>query len=265
MLPWARVTHPTLFAWRRTPRPPDWQVLGDEVGLVLRSAKAVGRVRASLGCTRRSLMPPASPNPAGVLAHHRLSRLTRKCLLELRRVLQRAVHAVAAGRVRVRHGAGADFLGRRVFAPDLGESQEEALLGGEAIQLLRLALERVLKRHESDAQTAVIGGVFAQRQAAVQLDVVDRGEAGIFVGDAGGALVELGAVGRGPPVAQIAVAIELAALVVEPVSHLVADHRSGSAVVERDVAAGVEERGLEDACREVDAVVLRAVEAVDSG
>src|ERR1039457_2894977 len=70
---------------------------------------------------------------------------------------------------------------------------------------------------------------------------------------------------RRPPVAQVAVAIELAALVVEPVRHLVADHRSGSAVVERDVAPGVEERRLQDAGGEVDAVVLRAVEGVDRG
>src|ERR1035438_4056906 len=65
------------------------------------------------------------PDPAGVLADHRLARLARKRLLKLRRVLQRAVHAVAARRVRVRNSASADLLGRRILAPDLGESRSE--------------------------------------------------------------------------------------------------------------------------------------------
>src|SRR5437660_12666156 len=76
---------------------------------------------------------------------------------------------------------------------------------------------------------------------------------------------ELGAIRGCPPVAQVTVAVELAALVVEAMRHLVADDGSGSAVVKRHVTAGVEERRLEDTGRKIDAVVLRAVEGVDCG
>jgi hypothetical protein len=50
----------------------------------------------------------------------------------------------------------------------------------------------------------------------------------------------------GPPVAQVAVAVALAPLVVEPVADLVADHGADRAVVDRVVRRQVEERGLED-------------------
>ena len=49
------------------------------------------------------------------------------------------------------------------------------------------------------------------------------------------ALLELGFVGRLPPVAQLAVAVEAAALVVEAVADLVADDRADRAVVHRIV------------------------------
>ena len=47
----------------------------------------------------------------------------------------------------------------------------------------------------------------------------------------GAARVELGAVGRRPPVGEVAGAVPLRALVVEAVAGLVADHRADAAVV----------------------------------
>ena len=66
--------------------------------------------------------------------------------------------------------------------------------------------------------------------------------------------VELGVVVRRPPVGQRARAVELAALVVEAVGHLVADHRADAAVVDRHVGVRVEERRLQDGGREDDLV-----------
>jgi hypothetical protein len=63
-----------------------------------------------------------------------------------------------------------------------------------------------------------------------------------------------GGVLRGPPVAQHAVAVGLAALVVEAVADLVADDAADAAVVDGRVGVGIEERRLQDGGREDDLV-----------
>ena len=78
-----------------------------------------------------------------------------------------------------------------------------------------------------------------------------------------GALLELLAVGVGPPVVQVAVAVVLRALVVEAVADLVADDRADAAVVDRVVGVEVEERRLQDRGREDDLVHPRVVVGVD--
>jgi hypothetical protein len=59
-----------------------------------------------------------------------------------------------------------------VLAPDLRKSKEEALRLCVAIDLVidRFALrsERIEKRHISDAQAAVVGGIFAQGEFAIE-------------------------------------------------------------------------------------------------
>jgi len=71
------------------------------------------------------------------------------------------------------------------------------------------------------------------------------------------------AVGFRPPVAQAALAVELAALVVEAMADLVADHRADRPVVDRVVRLHVEERRLQDRSRENDLVLGRVVVGVD--
>ena len=63
--------------------------------------------------------------------------------------------------------------------------------------------------------SAIVGRIFAQRQPAVQLKVVHGNKVAVFVGDATGLrpVSELSAIFFGPPVAQVALRIELAALV----------------------------------------------------
>ncbi len=74
---------------------------------------------------------------------------------------------------------------------------------------------------------------------------------------------EFGTVVIGPPVDQVAVAVVLGALVVEAVADLVADHRADPAVVRRVVGLGIEERRLQNRCREDNFVHPGVVVGVD--
>ena len=88
----------------------------------------------------------------------------------------------------------------------------------------------------------------------VQVHVVDGHVCVVLLHDSLGASPELGGVLGGPPLAQAALGVELAALVVEAVRDLVPDHRSDGAVVHGVVGIGVEERWLQDARGEDDFV-----------
>ena len=70
---------------------------------------------------------------------------------------------------------------------------------------------------------------------------------------------------RSPPVAQVALRVELAAFVVEAVGQFVSDGAAGVAVVGGVVRLGIEERRLQNAGGEVDVVHLRIVVGVDGG
>ena len=90
-----------------------------------------------------------------------------------------------------------------------------------------------------------------------------RGERVVLLDEHCRALLEGGAVGIRPPVAQRPVAVEAAALVVEAVADLVADDRADAAVVRRGIAVRLEERVLQDRGREHDLVHQRVVVRVD--
>src|SRR5690349_1511279 len=94
-----------------------------------------------------------SPDSAALplLAHHLRAVRAAERLLERRHVRDRAVHAERPLRVRVGQRAARRFLGRHVLAPHLRETEEETLLGGEAVdRFARLALQRVLVRGQRD-------------------------------------------------------------------------------------------------------------------
>ena len=150
------------------------------------------------------------------MANHRLIVGATEGLLKLRYVAHYAVDAKISGRMRIGLGTKARKFGPTAFAPHLREAQEKALVGGESVTRRRLLTgEVILERHVGEAHAAVIGRVLAERELAVDVDVVDDREAAVFVHDARGTLVEGFRVGRRPPVAQIAFGIELPALVVE--------------------------------------------------
>src|SRR6185503_14795384 len=202
-----------------------------------------------------------SPGPAGVLPHHRLARLARERLLELLHVRDGADHAEPPRRMRIGLGELTRLGLHHVLAPHVGEAEEEALLRGEAVDVhARLALQGLLERAERHAGAAVVGGVLAQGEAAVQVDVpvdgiLDGHELVVLLGDAVRALLEGGEVLRRPPVLEVALGVELAALVVEPVRVFVPDHDADPSEVHGIVHRAIEERRLQDAGREDDLVV----------
>src|SRR5215472_8436657 len=109
-----------------------------------------------------------------------------------------------------------------VLAPDLSIRQEEPLLWREAIdRLYRSGANDLGQRHVCQFQAAVVGGVLAQRELAIELHftlVVFYGdEARIFVCRAVGPLLKLLVILRRPPVAEVALRVVLAPLVVESV------------------------------------------------
>src|SRR5207302_7001783 len=108
-------------------------------------------------------------------------------------------------------------------------------------------------------EAAEIGHVFAFGELAVDFYVVDNRVLGILVHDALCAFFELLAIFLGPPVAQVAFGIKLAALIVKAVRQLVADCASGIAVVGRVVKFGIVERRLQNSGRKVCVIHLGIV------
>src|SRR5207253_5727957 len=80
-----------------------------------------------------------SPHHALLHRVHLRARLALEHVAEILVVGDGAVHAPAPWRVRIRHGAKPQRLGRGVLAPHLAEREEELLLGRE----LRVALRHL--------------------------------------------------------------------------------------------------------------------------
>ena len=169
------------------------------------------------------------------------------------------------------HDQARDF-GPHIRAPRIGVRQEEALAVGPAIRTLiveRLALllQRGFQGIQRQMDAAVVGGVLSLRQQAVLLD----SGAGIgdilrvFVGDALAAFVILFGVVGSPPVAQVAMRVELAALIVEAMDDFVADDHADGAVVHGIIFRWIEKWRLQNSGGEVDGVQLRIVVGVDRG
>src|SRR5690606_16240094 len=164
-------------------------------------------------------------------------------------VAQRRERADVARRM----GAVDELLAQRIVAPQraphLRPAHEEALLAGEAVDhRCRLAVERATVCLQGNGQAAKVADVLAHRYLAVDVHVRQLRELVAFVlrAELGRLRLELARVLRGPPVAQQAVAVGFASLVVEAVDDLVADHATDAAVVHRRIGLRVEERRLQD-------------------
>jgi hypothetical protein len=119
-----------------------------------------------LRMNRLTKLGRSSPDTWAALACSR-----RPC--RTRRSSARAVGAPAAGLSGIGERGLAGRLLGLVLAPDLAEAEEVALRLGVAVDLVvdRLALrgKRIQQRQPGDAQAAVVGRVFAQRELAVEV------------------------------------------------------------------------------------------------
>src|ERR1700682_607312 len=120
-----------------------WSALPDYTAIspVFPVSRLYGLQRHKARLSRRAFISRNKqflPNVTGVLADHGLSGLAAPGFLELRHVLDHAVHAVFPRRMRIGLGAQTGALIGLVLAPDLSPAQEHALVGSEAVNLFRL-------------------------------------------------------------------------------------------------------------------------------
>src|SRR6185503_18365356 len=156
--------------------------------------------------------------------------------VELIHVGDDAVRAKFARRVRV----GQDDLTHEPLAPlrapGLAVAEEKPLRSRVAVNHRRLgAVQRVDVGAVGDRGAREVADVLAERELAVYVEPGQRLERRVLLYEARGLRLELVVVLGRPPVAQVAVAVELSPAVVEAVADLVADHRTDCAVVRRVV------------------------------
>ena len=148
----------------------------------------------------------------------------------------------------------------RLAAPALSVGHEDALFAAQAVEDGRgLAAERGAIGVERDQEAAQVRDVLAERQLAVDARSGDGFVGVVLLGESLRFGFEAFGVFRGPPIAQAAVGVDLAALVVETVRDLVADHSADRAVVHGRIGARVEQRRLQNAGGEDDLVFETAV------
>ena len=162
--------------------------------------------------------------------------------------------------MRVREQLLAQCLVAHLCAPDLRKAHEEALVARKAVdQRGLLAVERDTIRAVRLREPAQVTDVLAHRELAVDVHVVDRVDRVVLCTETRGAGIKRLRIVARPPIAEVAFAVGLAALVVEAVPDLVADHRADAAVIHGVVSVHVEERRLEDGRGKHDLVVRRVV------
>src|SRR5207245_5744983 len=168
--------------------------------------------------------------------------------------------------MRVGLGAHAKVFGSFVGASPLREASEEALFRREPVDVLEIfVLGGILPSDVSKNLAAQVRYILSHRQLPVNVHVFHHDVLRILVADAFGARVKLFAVLFGPPIFQIALGVELAALVVKTVRQFVTDGATGVAVVWRVVQLGIVQRSLQNARGKIDVVHLRIVVGVYGG
>ena len=170
--------------------------------------------------------------------------------------------------MRIGQHAFAGFLIRHVLAPDLPKCQKKALGRSVSIdEFHRRLANDVGQRHVSQFQASIVGGIFTQRQPAIELHltlvVLHRDKARILLGGAIDALLKFLAVLRRPPVAEVALRIVLAPLVVEAMREFMPDHHPDAAIVHGVIHQGAVKRRLQNARGKVDIVHRRTVIGID--
>src|SRR5215471_13584677 len=110
---------------------------------------------------------------------------------------------------------------------------------------------------------AIVSGVLTGGKFTVLLDAGFWNLLGVLVSNALIALVVIGSIGGDPPVAQVAIGIELAALIIVAVGHFMPDDGADRAIVHGVNLFCLEERRLQYSGGEIDGVGLRILIGVD--
>ena len=148
----------------------------------------------------------------------------------------------------------------RLAAPHLRPAQEHALLTTEAVDYRGwLAGQRHAVGLVGNRQAGVVADIFTQGQCAIDVIARQGRIAAVLRHQCLGFGGKFLAVVGGPPVAQIAHRIRLAALVIEAVADFMADHGNDTAIVHRVVGSGIKKRRLQNGCRKHDFIQARVV------
>lgn len=197
----------------------------------------------------------------GFGAEHRLAFGNGEGFEEGCDVAEGDVDTVAAERVDVAGGQRADLFVTDIVGPEACIVHVEHLEGIEAVYLGfgRLDVDTFLglsvkESGHGDAETSLVSDILAESVLSVGVNSGEHFDLVELSDESLGLFSELGCVLRSPPVGHVAVGVEVAALVVETVGHLVADHHADAAVVLGVGSVRIEEGSLEDGGGEDDLV-----------
>src|SRR5215469_8633715 len=209
--------------------------------------------RAHLLPQRRQL-----PDTAAIDRNHRSALLASKGGGEAGLVDDHSVHAEVIRRVWISEDLLSNDLRAGVLAVVLCEADIEALGRGVTVNFL-IQINPVILRSLKVCDVrknkpAIVSGVLAERQLAVDLDVIHRGERTIFIHQTVSAGLELLRILSRPPVAEVALAVELTPFVVEAMCEFMANHSADVPVVDCIILLGIVEGRLKDSSREVDVI-----------
>src|SRR6185312_9691068 len=109
---------------------------------------------------------------------------------------------------------------------------------------------------------SIIGGVFAQREFAVQVNVINGNKAVVLVHKALCAFLKSLGIFSGPPVMEVAVGVEQPSLIIEAVRELVPDHGANAAEIHGIIGLKVVKRRLQDSGGKVDIVFAGIVVSI---
>src|SRR5450755_3486966 len=143
-----------------------------------------------------------------------------------------------------------------VVAPDLSETQEEALLRCKPVDLFRSRFfrERFLQRSISQFYSADVGDVLTLGQLTIDMQSRQWLVGSILSHDPFRALEVCFRRRRCPPIAQITDGIILPSPIIEAMRHLMSDYGAHSAVVDGVIRLRIEEWRLKNTGREYDLV-----------
>jgi hypothetical protein len=118
-----------------------------------------------IGETLPSVCNPASPHPAHILAHHRLTFMAAEGVRELGHIGNNVIYPEAIQRMGIAHDQSPHHLGTHVAAPHAGVAEKKSLQIGNSVLALGIEIEAFIfqvsfQRRKRQAHSTVVGGIF---------------------------------------------------------------------------------------------------------